>query len=415
MMNKFLGGFALVVVTIVGAESVFAQAVEPPVTLRIHGPRSGDTGVMVTTGWSFKISLDVENAVAFAWNPEARPSQALIYDDPDGCLDMRDFNGSVPEPLERFCGSTMQDESFILFHPDRDDPGVTELGFDVATRCGHLVDSDASVANLAESTKQMLNLGLPFGSDTMTEQLTDVGPRTGPFRIDPSVPDTTYDCYGYGADDDIPGLVIMADIGAARVTDFEGNDTGSVRRIRNMAGLVSEVGYEYLDKKGRSAITATITVTRGMFETINVFDTDVSDPAVDFMMKIDDAAPVPMNYVGTPTSLADTARELVGATPLVDEKARFVLVDGVAPNFIDDLNEDGKFTVADLELMGYTPLSNQKRLRIIAKSTDAADTTDSAAFCASEAAVVTKDLDGSGDYGYQCTTGGSRGGRRIFR
>jgi len=409
MVARIVVCAALVVVAVI-SEFAAAQSAEPPVRLRIHGPRAGDIGVMITSGWSFKISADVENAIAFVQASSLNSTQALVYEDPDNCLDMRDylFTGS----LETGCAG--QDESFIEFKVDTDRPGVLDNGSGLETVCGHLTDDQAVIQAGPLDNKQnlwILDLSLPSEPPI----LLPVGPYTGGVRLTPDLNDPALDCFGYGHDDDLKGLVVMADIGAARVMNWDGEDFPGINRIRNMAGLVDRVGYEFIDKKGRSAITAEFFVNRGDFEPFAFFDGSQTDPNVDFLMKIDNGSPQNMNYVGTPVTPFQRLGEYVTATPLIDIKIRVVLLEETAPDFIDDMDGNGKFTIDDLIAMGYTPLSNQARLRIVAKGPEKANAEFGLDYCPGLSTLIPKDLDLNGSIGYSCSTGGGRGGRRIFR
>lgn len=409
MCKNLMVQCAALAVALVCCDVALAQSAEPPVTMRIHGPRAGNTGVMITDGWSFKISADVENTVAFAQESSLSRSQALVYHDPDNCLDMRDYmfpRGSIEE------GCAGEDESYIEFTVDSDQPGVLDQGGGLDARCGHLTDTKAIISAGPLDNKQNLFIG-QLENPSEAPVLVPMGAYTGGVKNTPDITDPALDCFGYGADDDLKGLVIMADIGAARVVDWEGEDFPGISRIRNMAGLVDRVGYEFLDKKGRSAITATFEVNRGDLDPFAFFDASQTDPNVDFLMKIDDGPIQEMNYTGVPFTPFQILGEFLAATPLIEFKIRVVLVEGTAPDFIDDLDADGKFTINDLIAAGYTPLSNQAKLRVVAKSPEKASI--ALDYCTNRYSVIPKDLDMNGSFGFSCSTGGGRSGRRVFR
>ena len=125
-----------------------------------------------------------------------------------------------------------------------------------------------------------------------------VGPKTGG-RPDPLVskPDEL-DGYGYGADDDLASLVIMADIGGARVFDENFDLTPGV--IRNMAGFVNTVSAVDLNGRGATTITAYLHALAGAFEPIALIDTNVTDPSLagfEYAIRVDSGPVTGINLV----------------------------------------------------------------------------------------------------------------------
>jgi hypothetical protein len=90
-----------------------------------------------------------------------------------------------------------------------------------------------------------------------------------------------------------------------------------------------------------------------------------------------------------------------------------VLVEGVAPTFIEDKNRDGRYTATDLKLMGYRLLSNEVRLRQTVEFDLAVTETVSGRTCP-PASLIYRDLDGNGRDG-AITCSGSGGAGRIRR
>ncbi len=94
-----------------------------------------------------------------------------------------------------------------------------------------------------------------------------------------------------------------------------------------------------------------------------------------------------------------------------------MLVEGTAPDFITDVNMDGRFTKSDLTLDGYTLLSNVAQYKI--REIRAHNIEASEDRCPPTGMLIAKDLDGgdpvaAGDI-YSCSTGSARSGRRIPR
>ena len=103
---------------------------DPPAHIKIQGPLSGNfQGLTTTTGWSLVLRIEVQDSIAILETPE-EPTvpvgrrEAIVFKDPDGCLDMRHFPiTNAGTPYEDCNGP---DESFIEFTTERFD------NFDVA-------------------------------------------------------------------------------------------------------------------------------------------------------------------------------------------------------------------------------------------------------------------------------------------
>jgi hypothetical protein len=241
------------------------------------------------------------------------------------------------------------------------------------------------------------------GSTDGTLELRPVGPGTG----GPASSANSQDCYGLAADDDLPGLVLMADIGPMRVFDEDFNLVGS--RIRNFAGMLNSVTIELLDKRDRSSILAFLRVPDGLLEPLTLVDRDITNTSIDFMTRRDSGPIQSHNFTGPATFLPEIVAEILATYPDVNVTVRAVIVDGEAPSFIDDLDGNGRYTAKDLTLAGYTLLSNEATLQIHAIQNDVLS--DFFPFeC--PAAILAGDLDGNGDTGYSCNTGNARSIRR---
>ena len=103
---------------------------EPPAHIKIQGPLSGNfRGLTTTTGWSLVLRIEVQDSIAILETPEeptvpVGKREAIVFKDPDGCIDMRHFPiTNAGTPYEDCSGP---DESFIEFTTERFD------NFDVA-------------------------------------------------------------------------------------------------------------------------------------------------------------------------------------------------------------------------------------------------------------------------------------------
>ncbi|HEY5568945.1 MAG TPA: hypothetical protein VIM81_17100, partial [Gammaproteobacteria bacterium] len=92
---------------------------------------------------------------------------------------------------------------------------------------------------------------------------------------------------------------------------------------------------------------------------------------------------------------------------------RVVIVEGVAPTFIEDMNHDGRYTAADLQKMGFRVLSNEARLKLVVEFDLAVTETIIGRTCPPPS-LIYRDLDGNGrDGAINCS--GSGGAARIRR
>ena len=208
-------------------------------TLTIQGPLSGNfQGLTTTTGWSLVMRIEVPDSIAILESSE-EPTvpvgrrEAIVFDDPDGCIDMRHFPIiNAGTPYENCSGP---DESFIEFTTERFD------NFDVADgQTGNFQVRDRLVD---EAFVPGALLNKPYLRNTAGSIVAVPRPQTG---------GDLKDGFGYGPDDDLPGLVIMSNLGAARGFD-ENFDSVPGGVIRNMGGFITSVAQELLTKRGGSA------------------------------------------------------------------------------------------------------------------------------------------------------------------
>ncbi|HEX6259308.1 MAG TPA: hypothetical protein VFZ51_01555, partial [Woeseiaceae bacterium] len=221
------------------------------------------TGVLSTTQWPLILRFESRRAVGFVAHAtaEEQSREALVLKDPDDCLNL----ASLVEDLfltafDPACVGRAEDETYIEVQTDKFDTfelsDNRSTGNDAVRQ--RLVDDAYEDGVLLNTPYLALNQGQP----------TAVGPMTGgPASGDPNGPEL--DGYGYGADDDFASLVVMADVGGARIFDLDFNHVPGV--IRNLAGFVNVVSVELLDGKGQTAITATTHPLAGLFEPIAVF------------------------------------------------------------------------------------------------------------------------------------------------
>lgn len=379
--------------------SAHGNGPRPPALITIKGPISGNfQGLTTTTGWSLMLRIEVPDSVAILESPEEPTMpvgrrEAIVFDDPDGCIDMRHFpiiNSGTPYEV---CDGP--DESFIEFTTERFD------NFDVAdAQTGNFQVRDRLVDD-AFAPGMLLNK--PYLSNTAGDIVPMPRPQTGG-----ALPDG----FGYGPDDDLPGLVVMSNLGAARAFD-EDFDAVPGGVIRNMGGFINSVSQELLTRRGGSAITAWMQMIAGMVEPIALVDLDVDAAGVDYLRRLDSGPVQAFQFTTPPRNDDDILFQVVSSYSPFQLELRVVLVEGVAPTFIHDMNHDGRFTAFDLRRMGFKILSNEARLRLVQDFDVAITQTVSGRTCPPPS-LIYFDLDGNGmDGAISCS--GSGGATRIRR
>jgi hypothetical protein len=393
----------------------------PPVKLSIREPVKHNKagGFVEGRDWNLEFRLTVPNALGFVeLLGNGDTFEALVVSDADNCLEFDLGHPTYPGPFDSSCGDSVIEEVFFPFRSDPNDrSGVADID-----QCDFLIEQprlqdDPSTTPSASSNKAYLlapDQAIPSASTPPTPR--SMGPLTGGQTIG--------DCYGYGRDEDLPGLVVMVDVGAARVFDQNFDiiqvERG-VRRIRNLAGFTSTVTRELKDRFGRSHVVAHMQIERGMLEPLVAFDarTGVAPDYIGstFQRRIDSGPVETFSWVTQPTTSYSAAEieELLATLPDTSSvKLRAVLVEGDAPSYIDDLDKNGKFTINDLILMGYTPLTNQAKRTINVIQQDKFEDFGGTLECPSFRVIAGIDLDGN-NIGYFCQDGdgSSRSVKRV--
>lgn len=372
-------------------------------------------GILPTVQWPLILRFESRTAVGFAASATAdsRKREALVLKDKDGCLNLAslvaDFGLAAFDPA---CAGRHEDEIWVQVQTEKFDtfelPDNTQTGNDVIQE--RLVD-DEYVPNTLLNT--------PYLEDSRG-RIQPAGPRTGgPASSDPGRPEL--DGYGYGADDDFASLVLMADIGGARVFDTDFNHVPGV--IRNLAGLVNTVSAEVFDGRRQTAITAALHPLAGVFEPIAIFDLSLGDPdyaGYDYLHRVDSGNLVAfhlMSNVPTETDPPPLANEfydeLLSTYYPVDVTLRAVIVAREAPDYIHDLDQDGQFTARDVKLAGYDLVSNEVKMTITLSHDNLL--TESPDIKCLPRTVMFKDLDGDGASGEPFACSGKSGSSRSRR
>ena len=369
-----------------------------PVRLTIEAPDAGHfRGLTTNSGWSLVLRIETPDSVAIVETPEELTQpvgrrEAIVLTDPDGCLDLRHFpiiNAGIP-----YEDCNGPDETFLEFTTERFDTfdlADSNTGnFQVRER---LID-DAFVAG------SLLNK--PYLLNTAGNVVAVPRPQTG---------GTLLDGYGFGPDDDLPGLVVMSNLGAARV--FDENFDRATLVIRNMGGFINGVSQELSTRRGGSALVASTQIVAGMFEPIAQFDLDVDTDGVDYLRRLESGQVEAFQFIAPPQNSDEVLLDITSSYSPFELDLRVVVVEGIAPTFIEDMNRDGRFTAADLKRMGFHVLSNEERLKLVVEFDLAITETFTGRTCPPPS-LIYRDLDGNGrDGAISCS--GSGGAARIKR
>jgi hypothetical protein len=250
--------------------------------------------------------------------------------------------------------SIVADETFLQFTIDRDGAGLPDY-----TWKSELADPTQSGEPVfAGVTRQLI------GEDgAEAPQEFALGPYTG---------GTANDGFGYGGDDDLPGLVLLSNhgVGIVYVDPDQDDDTRLLdfapvypRARRNLAGFLEAVSYELKSNNGKTNIHAEMTLPDGLIAPIVAVDNCVRYDEFDQdcngtnQWQVDGGQ---INYGGG-GDFGGTGfgiwREQMLTTPFFEVRA--FLVSGVAPSQLADLNFDNVVNAADATLAGYTVISDE--------------------------------------------------------
>lgn len=399
--------------------SAVATASTPPIKLSVSSPKAkGNQGLLQDDGWNLTFRLRSATAPSYfeirEFGEGGSDFDLLVLEDPDSCLNLSHAN-TVGGEFEADCPGG-QDETFITFNvspaaaPRLQDRNCATPFADTLkdTPLTDLISQGGSIP-FTDANKSYY-----FESNSFFSRFLPAGPNTE----DSNTSATINDCYGYGADEDLPSLVVMADTGGAKI--FDTDLTYDNSRIRNMAGLISSVGYELLNRNNETAVVANLFVTNGMLEP-QVF-VDLGANALgfgpytnpEFKFRVNGGAIQTVNLAGNFTrgEYAAAIQEAIGTQS--ELKLRTVVVQGTAPNFIDDLDNNGKFNKQDLILAGYTLLSNQTVTKLNLISRESLRVEEDGFECPNN--LLYTDLDSDGQAGdCQDGDGTSRSSMRVPR
>ena len=316
------------------------------------------------SGWPLTIRMTMNRELGIAstqGNPGEPPFYSgkgkpafVIFRDPDDCLAM-DIGGWA-FPVGDGCPpegdpAPDSDEVYFAFVPDVDDIGLSSVAQGFASRIDFLVD---------EFSGRQKITGVDF--DGVTPVDYEVGARTSIFVTPPE--EEAKDGYGYGADDDVPGLVILARHGPGIAYDSNGVAKAPLELI-NLAGFVNAVSYELSTPQNKIVVTAQMVVPPFLIAPVVVADDSYGVPPdeVNVWWRIDGSP----TEVPASTSSEEVVSAFKGYPNLVDDQPYTIsvmAVSGVAPDRVMDMNGDQQITEYDLRAMGYRVIGRKKSVRV---------------------------------------------------
>lgn len=293
--------------------------------LTLPGVRFNKVTIEPESGWPLTAVLTANEqkllGIGVPVTPPLFPAREntgfLLFDDPDGCPSFiaegfQSESGGCPPPPWPF------DETWVEFTP-----GLTVPG---------------------EGVEQPQVLTFDFDTG-MNDKLSGIGP-TG-----------LSDDYGYGPSDRLPGLVVVADAGPSIVTD-ELFDRPEPLECRNLAGFANSVGYELRDAHRKTSITAHFNIPSRLFTPVALVDRSVTVGSFcpgGTLIRFDGGE---LSCIeGPPINTLDF---------LVNQQvvtARVFVVNGVAPDQLQDLNGNGICDIDDAQLAGEQTLSTERVVR----------------------------------------------------
>ncbi len=339
-----------------------------PVTKQDGSHRPARISTQAFSGWPLTIGMTMNDELGIASSngddPPFFPARGstgfVLFDDPDGCL-ILDWNLGLSNwniPTGPTCYDdagnqliTVSDELYFEFTPDLDDVGVTDYSGNFARR-----------AELIEALSGRPEIDPVGGGPLRVGPITSVILNSGTPEEEEII-----DGYGYGADDDVPGLVLLARHGPGIVYQANGI-AKSPLELRNLAGFTNAVSYELNNSNRKTTITAHMVLPPFLIAPVVIADEsyDVMPDEINVGWRVDGAAEIVVasDYLSGP--VADTFK--TGYTKLVSQtkfKVSAMVVSGVAPNTVIDMNGDNIIDELDLKYMGYQVLGRKKSIWLL--------------------------------------------------
>ncbi len=247
-------------------------------------------------------------------------------------------------------------ETYLEFTPDVDLAGVVDLAGNAPIR--------EDPANGLCSENPLLHVFAksrygPYQQSGANDLPVEIGPDLGTSDGLPVL-----DGYGPGANDDLPGLVLLADAGFGLILDDESKDAVGAR---NLSGFLNTVSYVLVDGSDRVRVEANLMSPRLLFRPTVLLDQMVSDPSlgdeapeniprqgeggnpITSLIRVDGGPVTEVGFNGYGIALPE---EVLVIT------VRAFVVNGRAPAVMEDRNDDGVIDASDLP-PEYELISNE--------------------------------------------------------
>ena len=365
----------LVVLTLAGGLLVPSVAQAQKLTTEVISPRLGLLNPLLPSsllpketsgGWPLTIRLTSNNEIGIGTAflpafPEDGVTGFLIFTDPDGCPS---FSPAVITNPISPCFNAPVDETFFEFTNDTDLVGVPDQAGN-SFRQAALTDSFGGgppsmlVFNEVTGTNSFLQAygprtSAPNSTDTPVGRcvsrfgVTDLACAsnadcTGPFAVTCETVPLEVDGKGWGADDDAPGVVLLANTGPGVVLDQNFNFPAGPRQLRNLAGFLTSVAWEMNDSAKHSDVVLHMNVPNGLFKPVVQEDTCVG---------------IVSNGVcrGGELFRVDGGPQVTSIAGLGDKVTtlRIFVVNGTAPSVLSDGDGNGVVDSKDAVLAGYS-------------------------------------------------------------
>jgi hypothetical protein len=381
----------LVLLTLAGGLQV-PSALAQKLTTEVISPRLGLLNPFLPSsllpretvgGWPLTIRLtsNGELGVGTRFIPPVFPEEGntgfLIFTDPDGCPS---FSHSILSPGP--CFDAPVDETYLEFTTDTDQVGVPDEEGNDFRRIA-LTDSfgggppsmlvfDSQTGTNSHPQAYGPRTSVPNSTDTLVHRCVNRFGLGAACSVDAdclgviaatcqTVP-LEFDGVGWGADDGLPGLVLLANTGPALVLDQNFNFPAGPKQVRNSAGFVTSVAWEMNDSTKHSNVVAHMNVPNRLFQPVVQNDTCVGDPPPNIgepcsggaLYRIDGGPPT-----ASIANLGDKVTTL-----------RIFVVNGTAPSVLSDLDGNGVVDSKDAVLAGYSLISRETTLRFRTFSQD---------------------------------------------
>ena len=344
----------------------------PPLKVSIDSP--DDDSTQYKSGWRLEFSIRPRfrnyGVVNFITTPYPLHGQAsaLLLEDRDGCPSILDGDLDVPCPQ-------VDDETYLLFTSDWDRPGIVDEHGDAEIRAElarTLPDTDTPTTSFRSLSNRPYFL------------IDDGDGRNSVRTAGPDLSEGVLDGVGYGPSDEVPGLVVLSDVGVGKVlTPYLGSERGgcvptpqggictlpsyvSLEELpemtaRNLAGLMTDVAFQRTNRGG-SKLTISLDVPSTLFEPVVVSDQEAMVP------------PCPsgqscglISVDGAPFVQAESPWNRSGYPGTIEVIITVVVVEGTAPAYIENCDGNDEIDARDLECAGYRLLSNEAQISFVAE------------------------------------------------